>query len=697
MVVKIDLKSVVKDTSINWVKKNPSLFKGLLAYETDTNKVKLFDGIHKFNDLPYMCGNSGSEIDLSNYLTKIEALDIYVSKEELNNKGYLTEHQDISGKADIVYVDAKIGEIESKVSSVYKYVGSVTNKELLPTSANIGDVYNIEDTGMNYAWDGYKWDELGGLTDLTNYVTKEELTKDLEQYSTKSENNSTYATKEELSSKADKESVNNQLSQKQDKGDYALVTAIPTKVSQLENDKGYLTEQQDVSNKADIEYVDEKTAYIEELLGLKADIEYVDKQLASKANIELLDNYVTNTELNNKVNSAVNAKFAEGDYYTKSECDEHFVEEEKLQDYYTKSQIDETLLKNYVNVTTHNYDLGLKADKSSTYTKDEVDNLIGQSGGGSVVNSYTKEESDKKYATKESLDNYATSTDVSSMLSRMIVLEEKMSSLSKTALEPVTELTSESSTKTDLTKDIVLDVDTIDTTVTFTGKSVTVDGGTLSNDARIIVSALDDIEIKDTTISGTFDKKTSNAIVVVKDSEYVSVKNVVFDSFKGYNGFEIGVSNDNLPKNVLIDSCEFNGTFDNNAISIFGTTDNAVININNCSFETVSNVLRLSNKSNAKNVVVNITNCSCDKWTDGDYEGMILLQDYTSQSLEESVSNNLFAPEKIKINISNFIYNGEKLTQDKIENIIYLYRDKEKKVIRYSDENKSVLPTINVM
>ena len=41
------------------------------------------------------------------------------------------------------------------------------------------------------------------------------------------------------------------LSDYQPKGDYALASAIPTKVSQLVNDKGYLTQHQDISGKAD--------------------------------------------------------------------------------------------------------------------------------------------------------------------------------------------------------------------------------------------------------------------------------------------------------------------------------------------------------------------------------------------------------------------------------------------------------------
>lgn len=41
---------------------------------------------------------------------------------------------------------------------------------------------------------------------------------------------------------------------------------IPTKVSQLQNDAGYLTQHQDISGKADKTYVDEMIGDIEETL-----------------------------------------------------------------------------------------------------------------------------------------------------------------------------------------------------------------------------------------------------------------------------------------------------------------------------------------------------------------------------------------------------------------------------------------------
>lgn len=69
--------------------------------------------------------------------------------------------------------------IDAKISSVYRYKGSVANQAALPSSGNItGDIYNCEDTGMNYAWNGEAWDALGSATTLADLgvtATAEEL------------------------------------------------------------------------------------------------------------------------------------------------------------------------------------------------------------------------------------------------------------------------------------------------------------------------------------------------------------------------------------------------------------------------------------------------------------------------------------------------------------------------------------------
>lgn len=64
-------------------------------------------------------------------------------------------------------------DIAAAVVSVYKFKGTVVTEADLPTSGNaIGDVWNVNDTGKNFAWDGVEWDSLGGDVE---YTTLEEV------------------------------------------------------------------------------------------------------------------------------------------------------------------------------------------------------------------------------------------------------------------------------------------------------------------------------------------------------------------------------------------------------------------------------------------------------------------------------------------------------------------------------------------
>ena len=94
-----------------------------------------------------------------------------------NDAGYLTQHQDISGKADKSTTYTK-QEVDSKLSSAMHFKGTVANYAALSNVSNpdVGDMYNLLDTGSNYAWDGSVWDKLSENIDLSNYVTVEGLT-----------------------------------------------------------------------------------------------------------------------------------------------------------------------------------------------------------------------------------------------------------------------------------------------------------------------------------------------------------------------------------------------------------------------------------------------------------------------------------------------------------------------------------------
>ena len=58
--------------------------------------------------------------------------------------------------------------ISSAVASAYKYKGSVATYNDLPASGNTtGDVWDVQDTGINYAWTGTAWDPLGTYVDTS--------------------------------------------------------------------------------------------------------------------------------------------------------------------------------------------------------------------------------------------------------------------------------------------------------------------------------------------------------------------------------------------------------------------------------------------------------------------------------------------------------------------------------------------------
>lgn len=122
---------------------------------------------------------------------------------------------------------AAIAELQEKSAIAYHFKGSKPTFNDLPTTGNeVGDVWDVQDTGANYGWTGTEWDELGPIADLEPYLTKEEAAA---IYSTKTEtgaqldekaDKATTYTKEEtdtlLDAKADKTEVYRSLTSDQE-------------------------------------------------------------------------------------------------------------------------------------------------------------------------------------------------------------------------------------------------------------------------------------------------------------------------------------------------------------------------------------------------------------------------------------------------------------------------------------------------
>ena len=183
-----------------------------------------------------------------------------------------------------------------------------------------------------------------GNVDLSDYVTKSELQAKLDALDINIDLSS-YATKEELT-----QAINSiDLSAYAKKTDipsldgYALKTEIPTKVSKLENDSGYLTEHQDLS------------AY-----ALKTEIPSID----GLATTEYVDNAIANVPSGGNVDLS--------NYYTKEETNALIPSTEG----FATTQYVDNAVSNIPTTDLSNY-----YTKNETYSKTEVDTLVANSGG----------------------------------------------------------------------------------------------------------------------------------------------------------------------------------------------------------------------------------------------------------------------------------------------------------------------------
>lgn len=68
------------------------------------------------------------------------------------------------------------GKITQAVASAYTYKGVKATKAELPVEGNkVGDVWHVTADAGEYAWDGAKWEALGGSIDMSAYMLKTDM------------------------------------------------------------------------------------------------------------------------------------------------------------------------------------------------------------------------------------------------------------------------------------------------------------------------------------------------------------------------------------------------------------------------------------------------------------------------------------------------------------------------------------------
>ena len=473
----------------------------------------------------------------------------------------------------------------------------------------------------------------------------------------------------------------------------AYMSATDTKVSELEEKIGNVpTKVSEFENDANYQSASQVDARIQEVVAAAPEALDTLKELADALGNDPDFAGTVTTELAKKANSI--------DVYTKEEADakfitehqsleglatEKFVEEQiaaippvDLTPYATKEEIEgqvkykdipseqlpnrkavelakgDMLLGGGNNLVQLNrrgiVDLGTPVSPINMNTPKDVRPTVQEAG--------QLEEEAHKIAYLE--DVAGLSNTLEALNATVQILQSKVDVLTKTNTEVVSVDGSAGELK-DSSKDYIVS-GSINENAEIVGKSISLKSIKVSDNARLKLNA-GDVEAKDLNISGSFPKANGNTVISVNNAEFIVFKDMVFDASEVYNGIEIGLaSNSVLPKNILFDNCKFQGEFSNNAILVFGTQDNAIITLNNCYFEKISNALRLSNKSNASGVVVNINNCTVDQWeTRAPWQGFLICEDYTNKTEEEVNANNLFGDGKITVNFNNLVHAGVKI------------------------------------
>ena len=214
-------------------------------------------------------------------------------------------------------------------------------------------------------------------------------------------------------------------------------------------------------------------------------------------------------------------------------------------------------------------------------------------------------------------------------------------------------------------------------TMTVTGANVTIENVTFGDNAALVVNTTGDFTLTNCQFApDTEYGKDRN--VGVRTAVYLKIggtATVTNNTFEGvdngyYNAIEFGIGDDHSLKNATISGNTFTKTIKNNYFNFYNMQEGAVINITNNQFllaNKSSNGIRISNNKNVSATF----NLDSNTYTyaatsaDSEYEGLILLQDYS----KKDAGTQDFT--KITINITNLT------SPEDAKQILYVYDDQD--------------------
>lgn len=216
-------------------------------------------------------------------------------------------------------------------------------------------------------------------------------------------------------------------------------------------------------------------------------------------------------------------------------------------------------------------------------------------------------------------------------------------------------------------------------TITVTAANVTIQNLTFGDKAALVVNTTGKFTLTGCTFTPTttYTKDSNNqTLTSVRTAVNLNVGEAVVtnNTFNGttdgyYNAIEFGIgSSANDLGKATITGNTFNSAIKNNYFNFYNMTANASIEIQNNKFLLAnkgSNAIRISNPKNVTGVIFNVDENEYTYVSDStysQYEGLILLQDYSGQKDTQNFSG-------ITLNITNLS------APESAKQLLYVYKD----------------------
>ena len=492
---------------------------------------------------------------------------------------------------------------------------------------------------------------------------KQDAAQVLEAISTKAEQSEVDALTSALADKADKSELPNMK-------DYAKksdIPEIPTKVSAFENDANYLTEHQDLSNyakKSDIPEIPTKVSAFEN------DANYLTEH-------QDLSNYAKKSDIPELPTLATVA--TTGDYNDLINKPESMVDTRVSGVDVVVDEDEGKLLVITSTDGTNESEVSVKTtkifDHSQYYTKDETSaTFIDNNEANTLINAAVAPK--------------ANTADLMSAVHELVVRLDKLEAQNAylvenntTSGDEINNMTTEEALNAEITVCSPEAVNALKTNKEF--KSVNLIGAEVGNDDMIYTTATDDVNVNGVTVSGEQGSKHGKINFATSN---INISNVniepgctVYNVFEGSQDKDAGHSIDTfIATNVVVNDTDLK----HNVFNIYQFNNDAEVLIKDCSFNldvVNSNILRISNITNARNVTITFENVDWTyenkAYTDADkaWAGLMIYQPYGSDAAFSGDTRNM---QTWKLHFKNCRYNGELVTQNNfglINQLAYQY------------------------